>query len=156
MNVYCKSTLHQIKFALEKTIEIMNELSPEDLTKRPTTNKHSIGELLEHLALICRADLLIASGCSQQEMHMYYAAQSLTSLEQIKKSMLDHYSTLEETYSSYSDEELQQPVTSFWGVTYSRYEWLIEILAHVYHHRGQLHSMLVHYYKMDLSVEMFE
>ncbi|TSB45941.1 DinB family protein [Alkalicoccobacillus porphyridii] len=156
MNIYCKSALHQIKFALIKTIEIADQLTPEDLHKRPTPDKHSIRELLEHLALICQADLLIASGASQQEMDEYYAKHSIKEFDQIKKSMLDNYSTLEETYLNYSDEELKAPVTSFWGVTYTRYEWLLEIVAHLYHHRGQLHAILVHYYKMDLRVQLFE
>ncbi|MEH7803874.1 DinB family protein, partial [Bacillus pumilus] len=28
--------------------------------------------------------------------------------------------------------------------------------AHVYHHRGQLHAMLVHCYNKDLKILMFE
>lgn len=42
------------------------------------------------------------------------------------------------------EEELHMEMTSYWGTTYSWYEWLIEITTHLYHHRGQLHSMLVH------------
>ncbi|WP_193767096.1 hypothetical protein [Lysinibacillus parviboronicapiens] len=33
---------------------------------------------------------------------------------------------------NFTEVELQEEVTSFWGVTYSRYEWLLEIAAHIY------------------------
>ena len=56
----------------------------------------------------------------------------------------------------FNEEELHQEMTSYWGTTYSRYEWLLEIIAHLYHHRGQLHSILVHCYGMDLNVQLFE
>lgn len=45
---------------------------------------------------------------------------------------------------------------SYWEVTYSRYEWLLEIVAHIYHHRGQLHAILVHSYGLDLKGSLFE
>ncbi|MGQ4667830.1 hypothetical protein ACUIJN_18725 [Metabacillus halosaccharovorans] len=57
---------------------------------------------------------------------------------------------------NYTEAELQQRITSFWGVTYTRYEWLLEILATLYHHRGQLHAVLVHYYGKDPRIPMFE
>ncbi|MDX8367074.1 hypothetical protein SLH52_17980 [Cytobacillus sp. IB215665] len=46
--------------------------------------------------------------------------------------------------------------TSYWGVTYTRFDWLLEIVAHLYHHRGQLHATLVHYYKQDPNILLFE
>ncbi|WP_234007866.1 hypothetical protein [Lysinibacillus sp. FJAT-14745] len=57
---------------------------------------------------------------------------------------------------NYTEVDLQDKLTSHWGVTYSRYEWLLEILAHVYHHRGQLHAMLVHCCGIDQKVPLFE
>ena len=156
MNAYCKSALNQIKIALQKTAVIMDHLSEDDLSKRPTPTKHSIGELLEHIALICKADLLIASEATQSEMEEFYSSHSLTHLPELKKAMLDNFRALEEVYLSYSEEDLSQELTSFWGVTYTRYEWLLEILAHVYHHRGQLHAILVHYYQKDVDIMLFE
>jgi len=156
MNTYCYSALNQIKIALMKTIEIMEKLDETDLQKRPSPDKHSIGELLEHLASICRADLLIANGATQGELNQFYSSIEYGSLNEIKTGILHNFQLLEECYLNYSEEELQVKITSFWGVTYSRYEWLLEILAHVYHHRGQLHAILVHCYDKDPKVLLFE
>ncbi|MBA9027288.1 DinB family protein [Peribacillus huizhouensis] len=156
MNTYCINALNQIKIALTKTVEIMDTLDETDLDYRPTQDKHSIGELLVHIASICKADLLIANGATQDEMSAFYSSVKYGSLSGIKTGLLDNFQILEESYLNYIEAELQQEITSFWGVTYSRYEWLLEILAHIYHHRGQLHAILVHCYAKDLKVLMFE
>ena len=156
MNTYCRSALNQLKLALTTTVEIMDTLDETDLGNRPSPNKHSIGEVLEHIALICRADLLIAGGATKEEMDRFYSSVSYRSLKEMRTAIFAHYGHLEEQYSHLSEDELQQPVTSYWGVNYSRYEWLLEIVAHVYHHRGQLHAMLVHCYGKDPKVALFE
>jgi len=156
MNTYCKSSLNQIKIALTTTIEIMEKLDESDLLKRPSADKHSIGELLAHIANICRADLLIANGATQNEMNQFYSSVDYRGINEIKTGILNNFKLLEDRYLNYSEVELQQKITSFWGVSYSRYEWLLEMIAHVYHHRGQLHAMLVHYYNKDPKVLLFE
>lgn len=150
------STLNQIKLALTTTIKIIDQLEEDDLPKRPSPHKHSIGELLIHIATICSADLLISSGTSQEEMNTFYSTVSYENLNEIKYAILHHFQRLEEVYMDYTEAELQQCVTSYWGLSYTRYEWLLEILTHVYHHRGQLHAILVHTYGKDPGISMFE
>ncbi|HYK72921.1 MAG TPA: DinB family protein [Pseudoneobacillus sp.] len=156
MNSYCKSALNQIKIALTKTSEIIEQLEESDLQKRPSPDKLSIGELLEHIAMICRADLLIAQGATKGEMTHFYSSTTYKCLNEIKNSLINNFKLLEEFYLNYTEVELHEEINSFWGAKYTRYEWLLEILAHVYHHRGQLHSVLVHCYKKDPKILMFE
>ena len=156
MNLYCKSAINQIKIAITTIIEIIDKLEETDFKKRPTVNKHSIGELLEHIAIICRADLLIANGATQDEMNQFYSTVTHENLREIRDVLINNFQLLEKSYLNYTDGELHQTITSFWGVTYSRYEWLLEILAHIYHHRGQLHAVLVHCYGKDPKISMFE
>ena len=73
MYSYCRSVLHQIEVAITSTMKIMEGLTEEDLDRRPSPSKHSIGELLSHMALICRADSLIAGGAGQEEMDAFYS-----------------------------------------------------------------------------------
>ena len=156
MNSYCKHALHQIRVAVNSIIELVDCLEENDLQQRPTANKHSIGELLEHIATICRADYYISDGKNQEEMTTYYSTVSLTSKKEIKEALLSNYTFMQERFMEFNEEELHEEMTSYWGTTYSRFEWLLEIVAHLYHHRGQLHSMLVHCYGMDLKVQLFE
>ncbi len=151
-----ESVIHQIEVAVNTIIKIIDNLSEVDLQKRPTPNKHSIGELLEHLAVICEADWRIANGASKEEMDDFYSGVSYKTLESIKQGLLTNLKALKNNYRNLSEEELLTETTSYWGLTYSRYEWLLEILTHVYHHRGQLHAMLVHCYNQDPGIPMFE
>jgi uncharacterized damage-inducible protein DinB len=156
MNFYCKGTLHQIEVAVTSIIEIMDRLTDEDLDKRPTSTKHSVGELLSHIALICRADYIIATGAAQEELESYYSSKTLNTLAEMKEELINNFNDLKERVSCLSDEMLKEETSSFWGVTYTKFEWLIEITAHLYHHRGQLHGVLVHCYDRDPAVSLFE
>ncbi|TKH07701.1 DinB family protein [Peribacillus simplex] len=129
MNTYCKSALHQIKVAVT-TIVDDRKLAENDLQKRPTPNKHSIGELLEHIAIICEADSLISDGASQDKMNKFYSSVSYKSLKEMKEALIKSHQFLEDKFMNFTDFELQEEITSYWGVTYSRYEWLLEIVAH--------------------------
>lgn len=151
-----ESVLHQIEVAIQTVIEIIDNIEEEDLQNRPTPNKHSIGELLEHIAVICEADWRISTEASEREMESFYSEVSYKTLSSIKDGLLFNFNSLKTNYMSLSEEELLIQTTSYWGVTYTRYEWLLEILAHVYHHRGQLHAILVHCYDKDPKILMFE
>ncbi|MCP8616363.1 DinB family protein [Salirhabdus salicampi] len=152
----CGSVFHQIEVAVNTIIQIIEDLEEKDLQKRPTPNKHSIGEILEHLAIICEADWRISNEVSEEEMADFYSGVSYKTLDSIKNGLLTNFSSLKSNYKNMSDEELMSETTSYWGLTYTRYEWLLEVLAHVYHHRGQLHAMLVHCYEKDPNILMFE
>ncbi|RNA66868.1 DinB family protein [Alteribacter keqinensis] len=152
----CTSALNQIRIAISTTLKIVEKLEEEDLQKKPTSTKHSVGELLEHLASVCEADLLISNGAAKEEMSRYYSTVCCKTIEELNSTLKKNYRLLEERYTAYTEEELREEATSYWGVTYSRYEWLLEILAHVYHHRGQLHAILVHCCNRDPKVFMFE
>ncbi|WP_112180253.1 MULTISPECIES: DinB family protein [Paraliobacillus] len=154
--MHCDRVLHQIEVAVKTVIKIVDTLEEEDLQKKPTANKHSIGQLLEHIAVICKADWLISNQATQAEMESFYSTISYQTLDAIKEGLLTNFDSLKKNYMALSKEELQSETTSHWGLVYTRYEWLLEIVAHIYHHRGQLHAMLVHCYDKDPEVLLFE
>ncbi|MGM0840037.1 MAG: DinB family protein [Bacillota bacterium] len=155
MNPYCKSALHQIQVCIETLVKMIDQLEEKDLLERPDPGKHSVGELLEHIALICEADWRISNEASQENMEVFYLSVSYQNLTSIREGLLDHFKSLCSNYMNLSEKALLTETTAHWGVTYTRYEWLIQIVAHLYHHRGQLHSMLVHCGK-DPGILMFE
>ncbi|MBD8842007.1 MULTISPECIES: hypothetical protein [Paenibacillus] len=59
-------------------------------------------------------------------------------------------------WSMETEDELLREKTVFWGGVHSRFEWLLDTQAHFYHHRGQLHAMLVHVLKREPNVQLFE
>lgn len=155
MNPYCKTALHQIQICIEILVKMINQLEEKDLHERPASDKRSVGELLEHIALICEADWRISIEASQEDMEAFYSSVSYKNLQSIREGLLEHFESLCSNYKKLSEEALLTETTSHWGVTYTRYEWLLEIVAHMYHHRGQLHTMLVHCGK-DPGLLLFE
>ncbi|WP_226585491.1 DinB family protein [Halobacillus litoralis] len=156
MNMYCQSAFHQLEVVIASISEMVGQLSEEDLQLRPTEGKYSIGELLEHIAAIPAADGHITEGASKEEMQRFYETINMKTKQEILDKLFHHFSQLKAQFEHYTEEHLFTETTSWWGVTYTRYEWLIQIVAHMYHHRGQLQSTLVHSYKKDLEVILFE
>ncbi|MCA0985018.1 DinB family protein [Halobacillus yeomjeoni] len=156
MNMYCQSAFHQIEIVIASISEMIGQLEEEDLSLRPTKGKRSVGELLEHIALIPAADGKIIEEASKEEMESFYKSMHLENKNEILDHLFEHFSILKTQYENYTEEDLQSETTSWWGVTYTRYEWLLQIAAHMYHHRGQLHAMLVHAFNKDPEVILFE
>lgn len=156
MNNYVKSALNQISIAVRSITEIMDKLSPSDLDIQPTDNKFSIGQLVAHISLICQADMLISDEASEEQMSTFYSSKQLQNISEMKEALLATFALLEKRYLEYTEEELVQTTTSYWGVSYTRFEWLLEISSHLYHHRGQLHAMLVHCVGKDPEITLFE
>lgn len=156
MNVYVKTALNQILIAVRTIADMMDKLEMSDLVIQPTENKFSIGQLVAHISLICQADLLISDEASEEQMSTFYSTNCLQTILEMKESLLANFALLENRYLGYTEEELMKTTTSYWGVSYTRFEWLLEISSHLYHHRGQLHAMLVHCVEKDPEVALFE
>ncbi|KAA8783526.1 DinB family protein [Paenibacillus amylolyticus] len=137
-----ESAFKHIDTAVSSLVDICDQLSEEDLDLTPIEGKRSIRELLSHLALVCRADLYISEGSSEEEMTQFYQENCVCSVNQIKDSFIENRNFLYQRYMQFTTEELLHVTTSYWGASYSRLEWLLEMMGHMYHHRGQLYTML--------------
>lgn len=156
MNPFLQATFNQISVSIQSIADLLDELEPGDLDAQPTADKLSIGQLFAHIALICKADLLIANEASEEEMSNFYASNHFTAIGDMKDALLSNFSLLKTLYMNYTEDELMQKTTSYWGVSYTRFEWLLEISSHLYHHRGQLHAMLVHCLGKNPQIRLFE
>ncbi|MBT2582802.1 DinB family protein [Planococcus sp. ISL-109] len=156
MNSYCTQVFHQLEIAVNSTAELISSIEESEWDARPTDGKFSVGELIGHIALICEADRRIADGSSESEMSAFYLASTPDTLEQAKTELFESFERLQAFYLLLNEQQLHELCTSYWGVTYSRYEWLLETLVHVIHHRGQLHAMLVHCLGKQPDVVLFE
>ncbi|MDN3019937.1 DinB family protein [Paenibacillus sp. BSR1-1] len=157
MNVYCKGVFKEMDLAINSIIKLIDTLNEGDLNIRPTEGKWSIGELLSHISVLCKADFLIGAGASEEEMdHFYEEAEPEANRKAIANALIYNYSYLKKGIGRLMEEELLQETTSFFGVVHSRYEWLLDTQAHLFHHRGQLHSMIVHILKLEPNVQLFE
>lgn len=153
--MFVQSALHQLKVAIDTSIQMLNQYTESDLKIKPIESKRSLFEMCTHLALICHADLLILNGITEKELHTFYIEYTPETIAHMQETMLQGYDLLSKTFSSYSNEELAEIKTAYWGISYSRFEWLLEVVAHFYHHRGQIQILLCEHVK-DSCIPLFE
>ncbi|MDN7241061.1 DinB family protein [Planococcus sp. N028] len=157
MNAYCKGIINQMDMAVDSVVNLMRTLNDTDLTVKPTADKWSIGELLAHMSVICKADFLIGTGISEEELDRYYEeTKPEANLDSITNTLRDNYAFFRKSVAELEENELMKETTSFFGSVHSRYEWLLDTQAHFYHHRGQLHAMIVHVLQQEPNVQLFE
>ncbi|HHP1117001.1 TPA: DinB family protein [Bacillus thuringiensis] len=153
--MFVQSALHQLKVAIDTSIDMLNQYSENDLKIQPIHSKRSLFEMCAHLSLICHADLLILNGIPEKELHTFYIERTPVTVAHMQQTMIEGYNLLSKTFLSYSQIELAEVMTAYWSISYSRFEWLLEIVAHFYHHRGQIHILLCEHMN-DPRIPLFE
>jgi uncharacterized damage-inducible protein DinB len=153
--VYVEEVLNQLNVAVESVKVLLNFLNEENLNLRPIEGKRSIGELAQHLCECIGADLKIVEGYSQTEMEQYYNSVSCYTIRDLQELLSNNIHALHLQYLNYTESELFEIKTSYWGASYSRFEWLVQIVAHFYHHRAQLHLLITQYIK-EITIPLFE
>lgn len=153
--MYVQAVIHQLQIAVKTVLDMYEVMEEESLDQKPIPEKRSIRELSSHLSILMKADLLIMEGNSKEGMNLFYKNSTPHTIEEMKKVLVSGFEDLSQKYQSYSIEELNEIKASYWGVPYSRFEWLLQIMAHFYHHRAQLHMFLSESKNMD-NINLFE
>ncbi|MBD1371444.1 DinB family protein [Hazenella sp. IB182357] len=134
---YVQQALHQLEVAVRSVEQVMDQILQSDLDRH-----HSLRKLLVHLVQIPSADCLILNEATEEAMKHYYQKNQPTTKVEMQRMLRQGFEHLQQHFQSYSEHELQTKTMSHWGVCYSRFEWLLQIVAHFYHHRGQMISLL--------------
>ncbi|WHY73858.1 DinB family protein [Fictibacillus enclensis] len=150
-----KPILHQLEIANRSILNLIDSMEASDLDISLGENKRNVKDLLTHISMIYKADVFIMNEAGQKEMEKFYSKHNPKTPREIKELLISHFEYLKDSIRHYREEDWLVVTTSWWGVSYSRYEWMLEILAHIYHHRGQLHTALSMNGK-DLAVPLFE
>ena len=153
--MFVQSALHQLQVAVDTSIQMLNRYKEDELKIKPIHSKQSLFKMCAHLSLIFHDDLLMLNGITEKELHTFYKEQTPETITQIQQTIIQGYDLLSKTFLSYSNEQLAEIKTAYWGISYSRFEWLLEIVAHFYHHRGQVHILLCEHMK-DPRIPLFE
>ncbi|MDQ0220460.1 DinB family protein [Peribacillus cavernae] len=153
--MYVKKMLHQLAVAVNSAIDMLEQTPDELLDWRPAENKRPIRDMFVHLAVLCKADYYIMEGYSQEDMSEFYTQAQPFTKQDIKGYMRDSFSFLNEKVNNFTESQLREEKPSYWGIVYTRFEWLLEILSHYYHHRGQIHALLT-VNGCSIDVKLFE
>ncbi|WP_088013877.1 DinB family protein [Gottfriedia acidiceleris] len=152
--MYIENVFQQLSLCVKSVLEMMDLINEEDLNFRPVDDKKSIGEVVQHLCELIGADMEIMRGASKEKMVQYYTLVKCKSIVEMKSMLQKNLHELKDFYFNMNEEDLVEETTSYWGLQYSRFEWLLEILVHFTHHRAQLHMLLVQK-KGDINIALF-
>ncbi|GGA23984.1 DinB family protein [Paenibacillus physcomitrellae] len=145
----------ELQLIVRTTDGLIAKIKPEDWSYRPHENMRTLKELAEHLTAIPSVDLLILQEYSEsdiRQMEARFAEAAPSSLGSLMKQGLEKL----KGYMEALDEEdfwhkETRPFYMDHGSTQAK--WLVEIVTHTHHHRGQLFT----YLKMQsYEVNMFD
>ncbi|MCM3079800.1 DinB family protein [Brevibacillus invocatus] len=140
-----KYLFEELTLITNTTAGLIRKISAEDWTYQPRENMRSLLELVQHLVAIPAVDLLILQEKSREEVNSLEAvfAQDRDPESLINK-MTQDLDKLKAYMEALSDEDfLYKKTTPFYlphGTEQAK--WLIEIVTHAQHHRGQLFTYL--------------
>ncbi|PLS17985.1 damage-inducible protein DinB [Bacillus sp. M6-12] len=155
MDIYLKSVFNQLEVANRTIISMIDLLRDDVLDIEICGNKRTFRQLLSHMAVIYKADWLIMNGASQEEMDKFYAANQPMDKDKLKEALLINFDYLTSKVKSQRQDDLDTVIASWWGAACPKYEWLLQIISHMYHHRAQLHTALVQK-GLDPKIQLFE
>lgn len=140
-----KYLFEELTLITNTTAGLIRKISAEDWTYQPRENMRSLLELVQHLVAIPAVDLLILQEKSREEVNSLEAvfAQDRDP-ESLINRMTKDLDKLKAYMEALSDEDfLFKKTTPFYlphGTEQAK--WLIEIVTHAQHHRGQLFTYL--------------
>lgn len=141
-----KSLLYdELELIVRTSSALMDKIKPEDLAYRPADNMRTLRELAEHLAAIPDVDLLILQEGTEEQVRALEAEFSKENgMQGLTERMRGGLARLRAYMDGLSDEAFLQRTTRpfYLEQASTQAKWLVEIVTHAQHHRGQLFTYL--------------
>ncbi|ANS74756.1 damage-inducible protein DinB [Paenibacillus yonginensis] len=145
----------ELQLIVRTTTGLISKIKPEDLSFRPRENMRTVKELADHLAAIPAVDLLILQERPESDIRQLegqFAEAAPSALGPLMEQGLDE---LKRYMEALSEQDFWHKETKPFYMDHgsSQAKWLVEIVTHAQHHRGQLFT----YLKMQgYEVNMFD
>lgn len=141
-----KSLLYdELELIVRTSCALMDKIKPEDLAYRPADNMRTLRELAEHLAAVPDVDLLILQEGTEEQVRALEAEFSKENgMQGLTERMRGGLARLRAYMDGLSDEAFLQRKTRPFYLEHAstQAKWLVEIVTHAQHHRGQLFTYL--------------
>lgn len=134
----------ELELIVRTTTNLLAKVKREDLEFRPQPNMRTLRELAEHLAAIPKVDLLILQEHSAEEVRQLEGRFAETDFAQLGASMAEGLEPLRQYMAALSEEDFlhRKTIPFYLDHGTAQAKWLIEIVTHAQHHRGQLFTYL--------------
>lgn len=105
--------------------------------------------------MLWEADGLLAHGSREDEIERFYSKNGWTTLSDGIARLRASSLFIQKEITKLTEEALLIKTKSYWGVERTLYSWLLEMIIHYSHHRGQLHGLLLSKQKQLGSFSFF-
>ncbi|EIT86436.1 hypothetical protein A374_05721 [Fictibacillus macauensis ZFHKF-1] len=140
--VFIEAMISQLQEITTSLLTIIDQLHDHHFSLSLGHEKRNVHDLLAHLSVIGQADILIMNEASEAEMNHFYATHDPQTRTEIKQQLLLSLQVVTHEARSTPWSLWEVRSRSWWGHTRSKIEWMQQLIAHVYHHQGQLHALL--------------
>jgi len=135
--------LFQLKAVTQSITDIFRLCPVDRLHERPAAHMRSLLELGNHFAAVPLVDLAVLQSnpgqvteTIEETLHGAGPADWIEIFERGARAV-------EEYFESMPEEEFETRTSrAHYGAAHEQAVWLLELIAHVYHHRGQLYIYL--------------
>ncbi|MED1862571.1 DinB family protein [Fictibacillus nanhaiensis] len=150
-----ETLLEELYVVVRTTSQLLKKADPSVYDFRPVENMRTFLELANHLVQIPHIDLAILQEKSEQEIRQLEKKLSAENVTELTHVLEEGYHLTKSYFLSLSEEDfLKKETKAFYaekGATQAK--WLVEIVTHSYHHRGQLFTYLK---QTNHDVNMFD
>jgi uncharacterized damage-inducible protein DinB len=135
--------IHQLRAVGETSAALLGLCPREKLEFRPGEGMRSLGELADHFAALPLVDLAILQGTSsevtetiEETLHSGRPQEWVDIFERGIRAAAEYFESMPE-------EEFETRTSrAHYGTANVQSVWLLDLVNHVYHHRGQLYVYL--------------
>ncbi|MHB1628701.1 MAG: DinB family protein [Bacilli bacterium] len=147
--------LAELALAVRTTGALLEKATPELWDFRPREEMRTVLELANHLTQSPLIDLAILKEQSQEEVHALEQALTASDAAHMRANMENGLAELSAYMGGLSEHDfLHKESKPFYGENGStQAKWLVEIVTHAFHHRGQLFTYLK---QAGLAITMFD
>jgi uncharacterized damage-inducible protein DinB len=150
-----ETLLEEFYVIVRTTNNLLKKADPTVYDFRPAENMRSFMELANHLVQIPHVDLAILQEKPEMDIRTLENKLAASNVSELSHVLEEGYHLLKSYFLSLSEQEfLEKETKAFYaekGMTQAR--WLVEIVTHAFHHRGQLFTYLK---QTNHDVNMFD
>lgn len=134
----------ELELIVRTTSNLLAKIKPEDYDFRPQPNMRTLRELAEHLTAVPAVDLLILQEHSAEEVRELEGRFAEAAFASLEASLSEGLETLRQYMAALPEEDFLHRKTKPFYLDHgsAQAKWLIEIVTHAQHHRGQLFTYL--------------
>ena len=126
----------------EGLIDTVDRFADEDLTYTPVENGYSVGQIILHIAQEEYGEIQYGLTREIDEFPPQFREDEYRTIQATKALLASVHSETVTYLETLDDDELENEFEAQWGETRPLIDFIVHVIAHEIHHRGELSLIL--------------